>query len=246
MTFSLPTAPLLMSSPEDFFDVAEKEMQTVGAFSFADAAMKSEMARYLPVIKRSLSLSDKRVLFYEKPEDCVLLADLAAYYGNKMPCVHVAWIVSSLMNMACYLGWAQKVHGAISMDNVLVCPAKHSIMLIGGWGYACPVDTRPSVLPRRTTSLAPRLAVAGELISPRVDLDLIKDIAQELLGAPGGAGLYFNKDVPDALKDWLVSPSTDNPISEYDAWMKALVAGYGKRRFVEMKVSPDMIYRNPK
>lgn len=231
--------------PIDFADVACAERDRIANFRYADDAMKNEISRYLPVLKRALELSDRQVLFYEKPQDCVLLTDLAAYFDHKMPAVHVAWIVSSLMNMACYLGWSELVHGAIAMDTVLVCPAKHSISLVGGWGYATAVGRRPNVLPRRTTSLVPRLTIKGETISPRVDIDLIKDIAQELLGAPGGAGLHFNKDVPLSIKEWLVSPSSDDAVAEYRAWMKALVDGFGKRRFVEMKVSPDVIYATP-
>jgi hypothetical protein len=228
----------------DYRDVAEAEILRVGKLSYADDKMRNEMTRYHPALKRSLVLDDKTVLFYDRPADCVLLEDLKGFLGGKIAPVHVAWIVSSLMNMVCYLDWAKLVHGAISLDTVLVCPAMHSVILVGGWGYATSTGQRPVLLPRRTTSLVPRLMVKGEVVSTKVDIDLVKDIAQDLLGAPGGTGLHLDKSIPRPLIDWTLSPSTDDAVDEYSVWTNALNAAFGKRKFVEMSVSPKSVYTN--
>lgn len=226
----------------DYRDVAEAEILRVGGLDYADDKMRNEMKRYHPVLKRSLVLGDKIVLFYDRPSDCVLLEDLKVFLGGKIAPVHVAWIVSSLMNMVCYLNWAKLVHGAISLDTVLVCPAKHSIILAGGWGFSTPIGERPVLLPRRTTSLVPRLIVKGETVTTKVDIDLVKDIAQDLLGAPGGTGLHFDKTIPRPLIDWTLSPSTDDAVDEYNIWTSTIHAAFGKRKFVEMSVSPNSVY----
>lgn len=226
----------------DYRDVAEAEILRAESLPYADDKMRNEMKRYHPALKRSLVLSDKTVLFYDRPADCVLLEDLKGFLGGKIAPVHVAWIVSSLMNMVCYLDWAKLVHGAISMDSVLVCPAKHSIILVGGWGYATTSGQRPVMLPRRTTSLVPRLMVKGETVSTKVDIDLVKDIAQDLLGAPGGTGLHFDKTIPRPLIDWTLTPSSDDAPYEYSVWTNTLNAAFGKRKFVEMSVSPNSVY----
>lgn len=228
----------------DYRDVADAEILQVSGITYADDKMRNEMSRYHPALKRSLVLADKTVLFYERPADCVLLEDLKGFLGGKIAPVHVAWIVSSLMNMVCYLHWVKLVHGAISLDTVLVCPAKHSIILVGGWGYATPSGQRPVMLPRRTTSLVPRLMVKGETVSTKVDIDLVKDIAQDLLGAPGGTGLHLDKSIPRPLIDWTLSPSTDDAVDEYSGWTSTLNAAFGKRKFVEMSVSPKSVYNN--
>lgn len=228
----------------DYRDVAEAEILRVSSLAYADDKMRNEMSRYHPALKRSLVLADKTVLFYERPADCVLLADLKGFLGGKIVPVHVAWIVSSLMNMVCYLHWAKLVHGAISLDTILVCPAKHSVVLVGGWGYATSSGQRPVMLPRRTTSLVPRLMVKGETVSTKIDIDLVKDIAQDLLGAPGGTGLHLDKTIPRPLIDWTLSPSTDDAVDEYSGWTSTLNAAFGKRKFVEMSVSPKSVYTN--
>lgn len=230
---------------KDFSDVAQAELQRVRNLTYADSRMQNEIERYLPQFKRVLDAEDRTVLFYERPKDTVLLQDLKAFLGGKIDALHVAWIVSSLMNMACYLSWAKLVHGAIGTDTVLVCPAKHSIILTGGWGYVSEAGTRPSILPRRVTSLVPRLMVAGETITAKVDIDLIKDVAQDILGAPGGTGLHFDPDIPKPMIHWLTSPSRDNVVEEYQQWTSTLEACFGKRKFIEMPVLPEAVYRNP-
>jgi hypothetical protein len=236
------TRTLTYEIGDDYEDVAEAEILRAGNLAYADDKMRNEMQRYLPTLKRSLKIGDKTVLFYDRPADCVLLEDLKTFLGGKVAPVHVAWIVSSLMNMVCYLNWAKLVHGAISLDTVLVCPAKHSIILVGGWGYATVAGDRPVLLPRRTMSLIPRLIVKGETVSTKVDIDLIKDIAQDLLGAPGGTGLHLDKSIPRPLIDWTLSPSSDDAIDEYGVWTNTLNAAFGKRKFVEMSVSPNSVY----
>ncbi len=228
----------------DYLDVAEAEILRVSSLAYADDKMRNEMSRYHPTLKRSLVLADKTVLFFQRPADCVLLEDLKGFLGGKIAPVHVAWIVSSLMNMVCYLHWAKLVHGAISLDTILVCPAKHSVVLVGGWGYATASGQRPVMLPRRTTSLVPRLMVKGETVSTKIDIDLVKDIAQDLLGAPGGTGLHLDKTIPRPLIDWTLSPSTDDAVDEYSGWTSTLNAAFGKRKFVEMSVSPKSVYTN--
>jgi hypothetical protein len=223
-------------------DVTEAEVDAVANLSYADDKMRDEISRYMPKLTRRLTLVDKDVLFFERPADTILLTDLVRHFDGKIPAVHVAWIVSAALNLACYLGWAGRVHGAISQETLLICPSKHSVMLVGGWGYSCATKTRPNVLPRRTTSQVPRLAIAGEVATPKVDIDLIKATAQEILGAPGGTGLKMMADIPDPLIDWLLSPSSDNAVAEYKGWMETLHRAFGQRRFVDMKVVPADVY----
>lgn len=226
----------------DFKDVADAEVKAVAELKYADDPMRDEISRYMPTLKRALSLPDKEILFFNRPADTVLLADLVTYCGGKIPAVHVAWIVSSLMNLASYLCWSGVVHGAIGQQTVLICPEKHAVMLVGGWGYSTAAGARPKVLPVRTSSIVPRLGIPGEVTSAKVDLDLIKATAQEILGATGGTGLKMSPDVPSAMVEWLLMPSSDDTVREYQGWMDALEQSFGQRRFVDMSINPADIY----
>jgi len=228
--------------PADWNDLAAAEEQHVRNFEFADKEMRKEFSRFLAAFDRKFETVGGTVLVYRRPTDTVLLADLMAHCGRISP-VHAAWIVSSMINLACYVQWAGFVHGAISPENLLVCPEKHSLVLVGGWGYATEIGKRPKALPRRTVELLPRLAAKGQTISTSADLELIKLTAQEILGAPGGGGMRLQKGVPMPLADWLAQPAGDDAIEEYERWNEVLKDSFGPRRFVNMGVKPADIYK---
>jgi hypothetical protein len=225
-----------------FEDVADAEEAAVQAFRYASDAMKKAMEHFLPRFKRRIDAVGMRVNVFQRPADTVLLTDLARHMGGRVPPKHVAWIVSSLENMACYLNFLGVSHGAISAENVLVSPAMHSIILVGGWGYSTPFGKRPKALPERTLSLVPRLAVAGETADPNVDLALIRATAMELLGTSGGGGLALMKDVPDAMRMWLSLPPRENAVEDYQSWERCLVESFGPRKFVKLEVNPAEVY----
>lgn len=229
--------------PDGFDDIAGAERARLQNFKFGDKAMETEIKRFLPTQKEFWDLGDNGIVsVIDRPVEYILLADLLNHYEGKIPAVHVAWIVSSLMNMACYLKWAGLCHGAISMANILVAPKWHSIMLVGGWGFATEFGGRPAALPERTTSLLPKLVVSGATVDEKVDLQLIRATAQELLGCPGGGGLHMNADVPTAMREWLLLPPADGAFKDYAGWSTCLDKSYGKRKFVEMNVTPADVY----
>lgn len=225
-----------------FEDVSDAEAKVVASFKFASDAMKKANEHFLPSLRRRIDAVGMKINVFRRPADTVFLTDLARHMGGRIPPKHVAWIVSSLENMACYLNWLGVSHGAISPENVLVSPAMHSIILVGGWGYATPFGQRPVALPERTLSLVPRMAVRGETVDPKVDLALIRATAQELLGTSGGGGLALMKDVPDALRMWLSLPPQEDAFEDYASWEKCLVESFGPRKFVKLEVNPADVY----
>jgi hypothetical protein len=225
-----------------FEDISDAESGAVESFKFASDAMKKANHHFLPILKRRIDAVGLKINVFRRPSDTVLLTDLVSHMGGRIPPVHVAWIISSLENMACYLNWLGVSHGAISAENILVSPAMHSIILVGGWGYATPFGQRPVALPERTLSLVPRIAVRGEVVDPKVDLALIRATAQELLGTSGGGGLTLMKDVPDALRMWLSLPPRENALEDYASWERCLVEAFGPRKFVKLEVNPADVY----
>jgi len=231
--------------PEEFADVAEAEAARLKAgFRFADDAMRREMERFLPQLERTLEADGKRVTVLRRPADAVLLSDLTAHMGGRIPAVHVAWIVSGMLNIASYLNWAGISHGSVATSTMLVCPQFHSVILAGGWGFATEFGKRPPVLPERTLSAVPRLALPGELPDPSVDLQLVRATALEMLGCPGGGGLAFDRETPAPMKNWLLLPPLADAFADYAGWSRCLDESFGKRRFVDMGVAPSDVYGN--
>ena len=225
-----------------FEDVAEAELAAVSSFRFASDAMREGMKHFLPRHARRIDAIGLTVNIYGRPRDTMLLADLKAALGGRIPPVHVAWIVSSLENMACYLDWLGVAHGAISPENVLVSPSMHSVILVGGWGFSTPFGSRPRILPQRTLSLIPRMAAKGQTVDRTVDTALVRATAIDLLGARGAAALASDGAVPDAMRTWLSLPPGGDARADYRSWERCLTESFGPRKFVKLEVNPAQVY----
>lgn len=225
----------------DFADLAEAEMSAPARFRYADDAMRRQMAPFTPRIVRKVELDDGSALIVSRRDKAeILLSDILARSGP-MPPVHMAWLCSGLMNIAAWLGYCGIVHGAIGPDTILVDPAQHSVRLAAGWGFATASGARPSALPGRTLDLLPRLAIKGEVVCSRTDLELVRQTAREALGDPrGSAGAVSS--LPTPISTWLSTPPAADAAEDYAAWQRALEAGWGKRRFVDFPVRADFIY----
>lgn len=208
---------------------------------FANDRMRAEMERFLPRLIRRESTVEGDVQVYARTPDQILLADLLEATGPLEP-VHAAWLLSGLLNLACWLSWAGFVHGAISPEHVLVSPKFHSVALVGPALYATRVDGRPEALPERTLSLVPRMGLAGQPVTPALDLDLVRATCREALGDAAGTRLGLRADMPAAFATWLAMPPAGTAQEDYGSWERAREVSFGPRRFVEMKVRPEAVY----
>ena len=225
-----------------FEDIADKEATIVGSFAFASSKMRDSMSHFLPKLVRRIDAVGVSVNVFSRPSDTILLVDLLRHLGGRMAAVHVAWIVSSLENMACYLEWMGVCHGGISLETVLVSPSMHSIILVGGLGGVTKFDERPIALPQRTLSLVPRLAAPGQTVDPTVDLVLVRSLAMQLLGASSAGSLAALTDVPAAMKTWLSLPPASTAREDYASWEKCLLESFGPRKFVKLEIDPAVVY----
>ena len=222
-------------------DLAEAELAAPDRFRFADEKMRNQMAPFVPRIIKKLDLDDggAMVVAQRDPEE-ILLSDLLDRSGP-MPPVHAAWLCSGLMNIAAWLGYCGLVHGAIAPDTLLVDPAKHSVRLAAGWAFANPAGARPTALPGRTLDLLPRLAIKGETVDGRTDLELVRQTVREALGDPRGSAGPISA-LPAPISGWLSLPPAASAAEDYAAWQRALEAGWGKRRFVDYPVRAADVY----
>jgi hypothetical protein len=216
----------------DLADIAEAELRTLTGFKFADAKMEAQMRMFLPQHKSRIDLADGRVLItHARAPGDVLLVDLIAGDGPMAP-EHAAWLCSGLMNIAAWLTWAGKVHGAIGPETVMVDPETHSVRLVAGWGFATDAGTRPAILPNRSLQIAPQMAVKEQVADPALDLELIRRTVLEALGAASLSGLS-GLGLPEPVRNWLMLPPGKDGIVDYENWQKALTDGWGARRFAK-------------
>jgi hypothetical protein len=118
-------------------DFYKNGISKIKNFKFVNDKMKEEMQRFLPIINEEFETIDSQYgVILKKTPDLLLLKDVLQYYNNNIPDKHVAWILSSLYNIACYIDYSNLAHNGITLSNYFISPKYHSGALLGGWWYA--------------------------------------------------------------------------------------------------------------
>ena len=92
---------------ERFFNAS----RTIRNFKYKNDKMREEFARFLPKVLHEIELeSGDWLMVIPKTEDVVPLRGLHEHYKSGLDPRHVAWIMSSLVNMACYLNYTGVAH----------------------------------------------------------------------------------------------------------------------------------------
>ena len=226
-------------------DLLDAAATRVEALPLTDAAMRAEMARFLPGVQRRFDTDDRAGLTLSMRPDLVRLSDVLDQQGGQIEQAHLGWIISGALNIACYLHWAGLTHNALLPENLFVGLRDHAVALIGGWPYAAPVGARLTALPAAAYRLAPPAVRDNRTADNRLDLELIKHTGRVLLGDPAGTTLATDDRLSPALVNWLRLPAGNDPVAAYRAWHTALETAYGRRRFVTFPADPDDIYPRP-
>lgn len=214
-------------------------------FTYGSVQMRQEMEKYLPNIKWQGVGTNYYYLVLTKTADVVLLRDLHTYYNGTIPPKHVAWIISSILNIGCYLSWAKLTHNNISLDTVFVSPKNHMVLLLGGWWYAVAEGTslRGRTLPQRSVTLMSTQQLRDRTASVQLDQDLIRAMGRELLGDALGTRLSASTELPQEIISWVKTTSTKGALESYQQWRTVLKTSFGKPKFVKMEITPDQIYK---
>lgn len=229
---------------KQYADLFDAGMRTLKGFRFANDRMKDEMQRNLPQVKAQLETRDAHVVVLEKKPELMRLRDLLERSGGKVDPRHVAWVMSHLYNMACYLRWAGLAHNDLSLDTVFVSPQHHGGAVLGGWWYAAGFKNKLRALPTRSAQLAPSDVLRSHNADARVDLESIRAIGRELLGDPLGSGLASDKEVPQQLASWLRAPTSADALDDYRAFRDHVLPGsFGPRRFVTWDIDTTDLYK---
>lgn len=232
---------LIDKSYEDLFNNGRL---TVNNFKYSSDRMKVEVMRYLPKPIRCFEIENKLGWVFEKTPDILSLRDVLNCYGGKLDPRHVAWIMSTLHNITCYLEYAGLSHNDISLDTYFISPKYHSGALLGGWWYATREGERLIAVPNRTYQFMSTETKASKIAFTKTDLELIRAIGRELLGDSTGIRLNQIEGIPKPLISWLQLPSpTYSAIKDYSLWQKVLTDSFGPRKFVKMELTSNELYK---
>lgn len=221
---------------DDHRDLRQNYIRAAASFTFAGAEMEKEVRRYLPAVRSAT----KATIRVPKTPDLLSLRDAIKHAGGSLDPQHVAWIVSSLYNLCCYLSYAKLTHNDISPDTYFISPKYHSGALLGGWWYSVPHGKPIARVPARTFAVLPFKVKTSKRASHTTDAELVLATGREMLGDITGKKL--RADTPKPMREWLTSVAVENPIENYKRWGDVLTESFGPRRFVEMRLDERALY----
>jgi len=227
---------------EDLFDNGLKQIKDIRY----PKKLEKEFKKYFPKIK----FSDKKtsigiVVVFEKPEGTVLLQDLLDYMpDNRLDPLHVAWVGSSIYNIATFLDHVGICHNSIITTAIFVDPDNHASYLFGGWWYAKKPNEKLIAVPGELLKTLPKEVFDTKKAKTIYDRKAVKGVAIACLGDSSmiGMKLLSRKDVPKPMLSWVRAPSGTDAIEEFDGWYKTLEKCFGKRKFIKLDVDVDDIY----
>jgi hypothetical protein len=179
-------------------------------------------------------------MIISKTPDVVPLRGLREHFKSGLDPKHVAWVISSLFNMACYLNYTGVAHLGIGLDTYYVSPEHHSGLLLGGWWYTADIGSKIKAVPRTTFRKLTDQDIKEKTATTKIDQRLIKAIGKGLMGD------YMSiKRHPEftPMSRWLLMPSDPDPIKAFNGWDEVLTKTFGRRRFINLGVTPDDIYK---
>ena len=225
---------ILYTIPENYarFGAQAKAIMTKLPLT-SNKKIADEFTKFLPTNVKYLQLKNgDTAIKIPKVSNVFSLRDVLNYYGTLDP-KQVAWILSSLYNLNCFLSYRDIVHYDISVDSYFISPSDHMGFLLGGWGYAFDTGSKVSEVPQKTFEIVPHLCKTPSNLICR---ELIRYVGRELLGDPKGTKLI--KSTPDTLLKWVRGVSTaKDAVEEYKAWDACLLKSFGPRRFVAMDIT---------
>jgi hypothetical protein len=227
-------------------DLVRRAGHAIAGLRYADDGMERQVACHLPAypFAGAFRTDSAYVIVMQKRPDLLLLRDVLDHFGGRLDPRHVAWVVSSLLNLCCYFQYAGITHNALSLDTCFMSPARHSVAVLGGWWYAAQAGERMVAAPADTIAWAPHDLMDTGRADIRTDLELVRATGRALLGDISGVRLARERAAPRAMIDWLRLPASDDPIEEYRTWRtRVLHDSFGARRFVELPLTQSDIYR---
>jgi len=221
----------------------ETGLRRIKQLRYPNARIRGDLAKFMPKVQGIYETAKRHVAIMAKTEDVILLKDLVAHVGGQLQPKHTAWVISSLLNLACFFEVTGLTHNAISPETIFVTAKHHAVYVLGGWWYAAPTGSRIELLPEATYALMPRSMAISKRADSRLDLESIRAVGRTILGDSTGLDLVCREELPKPMTDFLRLPTSGSAIEDYRAWEMTLKDSFGPRRFMELPICSRDVYQ---
>ena len=186
---------------------------------------------FLPVVSSVIRTDEGILVETCKRTGELPLSKIADFYGGTIDSRHTAWIISRLLGICCYAEARGIVWNCLAEENLFIDPAEHTVRVGGGWWFAategCKMTGVQSVIFDRLPTQTKTDGIARHITDP----ESVKALAMRLLP----------DDAPEAVKDYARSVCSASASEEMEKWERAIVDGFGGRRFTQMNIRlPDI------
>lgn len=185
-------------------------------------------------------ISSNNFLLFNKEKDLILLSDLINIKGN-IDIKHVAWIINTMFNNACYFYSHNLVYCSFETQNYLINTKMHSGYINFPF-FIHKKEEKLKFLSKTAIENINSNILKNKIANNSIDVDMIKMSARTMLGDITGATFYKRNDIPKEFRLWLLSYSSDNVIQEYKIYSNLLEKCFGPRKFIDMNISFEDIY----
>lgn len=222
-------------------DLMLRGIRQMNSIRYPDDDMQRDLSRFFPREEGMVEIDDTHLegfmLIVKKTADVVMLHHLIDHLGGAVDPKHVAWIMSSLLNLACFMSITGLVHNGLTTDSVFVSPKHHAAFMLGGWWYAARAGATIAMLPPAVHAVAPEKALKTKTADPRTDLESIRAIGRACIGSHSAISA-----LPRPYANFLRLPAAESAIDDYTKWQQVLLDSYGKRRFLELALTSADLY----
>lgn len=223
---------------EEFREYYNNAVESIDGIAYADERMEAEFGGHVPtILRQGISKCGYGVLIIRKETEEYPLKDILSRLGNRMDARHVAWIISRLCNICCFLQYNQKVHNAVTVENLFVNPEMHTVSLLGGWWYCVGCGEKMIGTCEQVYEYMTDECKTTGVAQYVTDQEMVHETAKQLLN---NKSLVFMKgehtDIPAAMAAWVRGTSTGCAFEEFENWNRTLDDSWGKREFVKLTV----------
>lgn len=135
----------------------------------------------------------------------------------------MAWVISTMYNLACFLKYNEVMHGGITLENYYINPVNHEGYVLGGWWYSKKIGDNLEMLSELAVDVAPVSLLNSKKAQEGLDLEMIKLAGRIMLGDSTGVYLNKNTSLPKRLVSWLRDASMGNSFKDYGIWMNEVL-----------------------
>lgn len=223
---------LFNKNKKRYYDNYVKQIKKL---SYKDVNMEKYFKPLFPkILSEYDTIDDKHVIVISKTEDVYpLRAVVENFFNGDIPDKHLAWMISRLMNISCFLKMNGVVHNGINIDTCFVSLDFHSILLLGGWWYTTDENSAMIGTSKDIYNVMSPLVKANKISKSTTDIESIKAFGRK----------YLSSSAPAAFEEFLLSGTKEDSMEENKKWENALTTSYGKRKFIKIDTNKNLIYK---